>query len=371
MAVSKKERTPRQKTKRFWAIMGIYALVVLILMAIGLWFFWDYLAAFEASRPEGVIKAYMETATPEVLSAKDTKTLEAVDRTLQSEEAARKVIADSLQSPITYAKNTKLSDDSQLVYMILCGGKTIGKVTMTVEKTDDYDFQYWAVHSDEYDFSYLLGDSVSITVPEEFSVYADGVLLTKDYITESDIHYTSVEKYYKDYRLPTLCTYTTNPVLGTPVLTVKDAAGAEVAIDENTDLEQFLQNCSDQELADMNTFLEGYIPSYVDFISVTGGQGAMQRNLNNLKKWMVPNGELAKRMADTTAALLWVTDRRASVSAITLGRCLRLEEGRYLCDVTYVVDTRDHTGKVEVTNHIDLIVVATDAGLRAESMISH
>ena len=369
--MSKKIRTPRQKTKRFWKIMGIYCLVMLILMAIGLVFFWNYIAAFEASRPEGVIKAYMQTATPEVIATKDPATLEQIDPAIQSRESACQVIADSLGSGITYAKNTKLTNDTQLVYMLLSGGKTIGKVTLECEKTDGYGFQYWAVSQEEYDFSYLMGTSVSITVPEDFRVYADGNLLPESFITQRDIPYASMEKYYESYDLPTMCPYTTTPVLGTPALTVTDASGNPVVIDETTDLEQYMQNCSQEELTQLDAFLDGYIPSYVDFISVTGGQGAMQRNLNNLRSWMVPNGELAKRMADTTAALLWVTDRNASVSSITANRCVRLEEGRYLCDVTYVVDTRDHTGKVQVTNHIDLIVVETDKGLKAESMISH
>ena len=174
-----------------------------------------------------------------------------------------------------------------------------------------------------------------------------------------------------EYDLPTLCTYTAGPILGTPVLTVQDEEGNPVTIDENTDLQQYLKNCSQEELDGVKDFVADYVEAYMNFTSVTGGQGSMRRNLSKLQSYMVPDSKLSQRMEEAIVGLLWVTDRRADVNHIDIHRTLRLEEGRYVCDLTYVVDTRDFSGKKQSSTTITLIIVETENGLKAESMTTH
>ena len=368
--MSKKIYTEEQKRGRFWLWLAIVAEVFLILVVVGLAFLWQLMEAFEASRPQNAIEAYMEGVSAERLGGMDTTTIERVDANIQTPEECRKFIADALGN-ITYAKNTKLTNDTQMVYMILNSGKSIGRVTMTVVDTDDYGFEYWAVTQEEYDFSNLMGEAASITVPSEYRVYANGVLLDESYITQRDIHYSVLEEYYDKYDLPTMCTYTAGPILGETELAVTDPNGKAVIIDENTDMNQFLVTCTDEELEAVDSFVADYVQAYVDFTSVTGGQDYMYRNLNVLTGYMVPGSKLAQRMREAVAGLTWVTDRDAVVNNVELHHCLKLEEGRYACDLTYVVDTRDFSGAVQSSTSIKLIVVETENGLKAESMTTY
>ena len=75
-------------------------------------------------------------------------------------------------------------------------------------------------------------------------------------------------------------------------------------------------------------------------------------------------------MKEAMVGLIWVTDRNASVKELRVDMCLRLEEGRYLCDFTYVVDTNDFSGSVESVSHVEMVIVETAKGLRAESMVT-
>lgn len=367
--MSKRKLTRKQKNARFWLILAICAMVFLLLTGFGLMRFWDYMEAYEASRPQNAIESYMSAVTPQSVSALPDALPEGLDIRLQSEDAARQVIADSMDT-VSYAKNTKLSTDTKMVYMLLSRGKTVGQVAMTVVRTDEYGLEYWAVTEESCDFSRLLGQSASITVPEGYPVYVGGVLLDESYISESGIHYASVEEYYADYELPTMCTYTAGPVLGEIAFTVTDPEGVPVEIGPQTDMEQFLKNCTQEELDRVADFLDGFVQCYTDFTSVTGGQDAMQGNYKALSAYMVSGGKLAQRMKEAMAGLLWVTDRNASVSSVTVDRCLRLEEGRWLCDFTYVVDTRDFSGRVESVSSVQMVIVETQDGLKAESMIS-
>lgn len=354
---------------RFWLILAICSLVFLLLVGVGLVWFWDYMEAFEASRPQNAIQSYMADVTPEIIAQWEGAIPEGVDQNIQSQEAIQKAIVESMDT-ITYAKNTKLSTDEKMVYMLISRGKTVGQVAMTVVRTDDYGFEYWSVTEKSCNFSHLIGKTASITVPEDYTVYANGVALDESYITESDIQYASVEDYYAKYDLPTMCTYTAGPVMGKVTLTVTDTEGVPVEITKDTNMDKFLRNCTQQEVEALTQFVKGFAQKYTDYTSVTGGQTAMERNYNALAAYMVPGGKLAQRMREAIEGLVWVTDRNASVRSVTVNQCLRLEEGRWLCGFTYVVDTRTFNGKEEAINNVELIIVQTANGLRAESMTS-
>ena len=365
--IEKLERMFR-RTDRFWLILAVCALSFLVVVGIGLLIFWDFMAAYEISRPKNAIESFMADVTPAYISQIEDVLPEGIDYALQSEEEARKVIADSLGS-ISYAKNTKLSTEEKMVYMVLNSGKPVGQVAMTVVRSDGFGFDYWEVTEQTYDFSYLLCQPMDITVPEEFLVHANGVQLGESYITARDVQFESLEEYYAKYDLPTLCTYGVGPVMGELSLTVTDPAGEPVEITAETDMKQFLKNCTDEEVEALQDFLTKFVQRYTDFTSVTGGQGKMQRNYNQLVA-LISGNTLAQRMKEAMVGLIWVTDRNASVEEITLNMCLRLEEGRYLCDFTYVVDTNDFSGSVESTSRVEMVGVETKYGLKAESMVS-
>ena len=103
-----------QKRTRFWRILAICALSFVILAGFGLLLLWDYMAAYEASRPQNAIEQYMAGVTAQSISALPDVLPEACDLHIQSQKAARKVVADSIGS-ITYTRNTKLSTDSEMV----------------------------------------------------------------------------------------------------------------------------------------------------------------------------------------------------------------------------------------------------------------
>mgnify|MGYP007111732014 CR=1 FL=1 len=55
----------RKGASKFAIAMIIYAFVFLLLAGAGLSFFWDYMVAYEASRPKIAINAYMQGLTEE------------------------------------------------------------------------------------------------------------------------------------------------------------------------------------------------------------------------------------------------------------------------------------------------------------------
>ena len=86
--------------------MGIYAIVFLAAAALGLRVFWDFIGAYEASRPENTIDAYVSRLEGEEIAEGCAELVAMVDHDLQTEEECRQVILEAVSDGVTYAKKS-------------------------------------------------------------------------------------------------------------------------------------------------------------------------------------------------------------------------------------------------------------------------
>lgn len=350
-------------------VMAVYALLFLGLALFGLSRFWDYMAAYENSRPQKAIDAYMASLDIRHVQDGSGDLIAGVDSRLQSEEACREMIADALRGGITCARKLSECTDTKMVYMLLSGGKTIGKVTLEPLAADRYGFTPWAVSGDSFDLSFLMGQEVTVTVPYDHSVTVGGIPLTGDYITESGIPYPYLKDYYAHYAPPYMVTYRVPALLGTSEIQIADAMGNPVSAGEAGEESHGLNNCTQAQAAALEEITRDFVDSYVAFTSCANDDRT--GNYQRLIAYMVPGGTLAQRMYDALGGLKWVSDRNARILSVDINRQVRFLDGRYLCDVTYVVSAREQAGMAETTQNLRILFVDTEDGLRAESMISY
>jgi len=74
------------------------------------------------------------------------------------------------------------------------------------------------------------------------------------------------------------------------------------------------------------------------------------------------------RLFEAVEGLEFGQSQGNKVASITTHHQVRLAENKYLCDVTYEVDTIGHKGTVRLTTNAKIVVVQTEKGLKAESM---
>lgn len=352
--------------KRFVKGMVIYAIVFLLIAAAGLSVFWKFIDAYEQSRPINSVKAYVAQVTAEDMYEGSQALLDQIDSNIQSREEACQLIQDSVTQELSYAKKSGESSDDCQVYVLRSGKQVIGEFSITAGEKDRFGFRSWTVSEESFDFSHLLSDAVSITVPSDFSVSLNGCKLDDSYITESGIPYDALEAFYDDYTLPTMVTYTADSFLGNLSFQVLDRNGQPVEITDETDRNTLLPACSEQEIARLKPFVEGFLDKYVTFSS--SANDAVTMNFMQLKKYLVPNGELLQRLSTALDGLQWAQSKGDFIQNITLNQYVSLEEQRYLCDVTYIVATMGNKGTVETTNNLKLIILDTDSGLKVEAM---
>lgn len=358
------------RKKPFWKFligMLVYALVFLGAVHFGLRWFWGYMDAYEQSRPETAMNAYMEKVDVDYLCAGGVApVIDAIDLRIQSEEACLEYIKSTLTGDIRYACKMSECTEDKMVYMVLCGERGICKVTLTPQPADQYGFTRWMVASEEFDFSHIKSSTATITVPYDFSVCIGDACLDENYLIGERVNYPELEEYYDSYSPPYLVTYQSGAFLGELPFVVTNPQGVPVTIDADTDMTDFINNCSPEQNDRLESLVDTYIRKYVDFLSCTGND--LDRNYQNLIQYLVPDCELSKRFQAALAGMYWINDRHTTVTAITIDRRVDLGGGTYLCTATYEVDTHLLTGLDHEISNVHLMITETDDGLKVESM---
>lgn len=367
------ERTPRQKLRRsriiFAVCMVVYAAVALFGIYQGLGWFWDFIDAYEQSRPLNTVEAYIDQLTAEHICDLSGDLIAKIDHNVQPQEECRKILQEAVAGDITYAKKSSVSTDTSTVYVLRIGSQVIGSVTISVTDTDAYGFSRWAVSNEQFDLSYLIGGSYAVTVPSDYPVYINGTKLDEAYLTETGIRYTGLEGFYDDYTLPTMVSYAAGPFLGNPEMTVTDTAGNPVVIDENTDHNAFLGNCSDAEAASLTEFTNLFMERYIAF---TGSANKTSETAyHRLLKYVVSGSDLAIRMQKALDGLQFAQSRGDTIVGITINRMVNIGGGKYIVDITYQVDTTGRDGVIRTTNNARFVAVETSTGLRAETITTY
>lgn len=359
----------RRKRKGAFALgMVIYAVVFLGITAAGLRAFWNYMDAYEKSRPKNTVDQYVAELTPEDMISNCGDWTQKLDSTIQSDEAFAKTIQDSLTDKITYAKKSSASTETRQTYVLRCGKQVIGEMVISAYMPDRYGFTIWEVASESFDFSHLIGQDKSITVPDSYTVTANGAALSADYITESGIQHAALEEFYDDYEdLPTMVTYTAGSVLGELNLEVLDETGTKVENWEEADPSAVLNNCSAEESAMLQKYMGRFLDSYVTFCS-SANQSEGLNYVNLVRDFLIEGSELAHRLYTALDGLSFAQSYSDTIDEVIVNQVTRIDDTHYFCDVTYLVSTYGKAGKVQTTNNMKVMLVETNSGLRVETM---
>lgn len=362
-----------KKTKifsgKFLAGILIYAAIFLIVAAIGLGVFWKFIEAYEISRPKNTMKAYVEQLTPEQMAKKSDDLYATIDQHVQSRDQFDQVIRNAVTEKVSYAKKSSESSENRQVFVLRSGKAVIGKFTIEAGDEKTFGFRIWEVTDAEFDFSYLMGEPVSVTVPSEYQVSVNGNVLDESYITASGIEYTALEGFYDDYQLPTMVTYSASNFLGEATVQITDQEGNPVDITPETDMNALLPTCTAQEATDIGAFANEFVRLWVNFSGSTKGTAVF--NYYQIKNILSSDGELSERLRSAIEGLAFGQTKGAKIKEVTINRIVPLGEGSHMCDLTYLVSTTGKKGPVDTTSNMRLILVTEEGVYKLKSMESY
>lgn len=376
------KKTKKKSGRWFFLGMFLYALVFLGAAAYGLHWVWGELVALEEKEvyKEQVtgnpIDDYMSQLTLDhVLDGAVPAVYATLNQDVQTEEECREMLASYLTGEFTRAKVLEMgqtSESTEIRYDIYCGTHKVGRVTTSSHEEERYGFTVWEVTEESFDLTNLvlkeemMGQVFTVTVPHDHTVSVNGVVLDESYIIESGKQYEVLKEFYEDYELPHIVTYQAGPFMGDVEPVITNPAGEVVTIDENTDWNSFVDNCSEEEITQIQDFLEDFLASYVKFTSSRDNRFTAYRDVIT---YMVKNGALADRMYRALDGLQYNHIRNAYLLSVTQHHCVNIGNDRYMVDLTYVSNVDKYAGYYEETINLKVILLNTKDGLRAEAML--
>ena len=350
-----------KKSGRFYFLfLLVYILIVLGVIAFFMTKVWGFAEEYEAARPAHTMDAYVEDLNQNLWNDQVAQTIADMPHEVQSDEECAQVVKNMLSAGISYARTASTGSADSINYALRCGDKAIGKVTLIEDSSladqVKYDMLPWIVSSEEFDFTGLYS-SVEVTVPKSYTVMLNGTALGSEYIIEDDIQFDLLKDYYSSYpKLPVMVTYRYEHIIGELEPVILDDHGNEVLIDESRGQEQFLNNCSDAELAKLTDFTERFAERYQSYNAGIGDDPATVY-VNRLAGYIMPGSDLEFRMKAAQDGLGWAHTNSINIEYTILNSAVSFGEGVYLCDYSSAFTTKGINGTQDFENNIKMIVI--------------
>ncbi len=341
-----------KRRSRLPLVMLIIAVLFLAATAAALQQFYKYLAAYEESRPAGVVDRYLAAMTDADVDTLSRDTVSALNPDLMPEEDSFAMIRELVYSA-SPVRSRSAGDGDDLYYLLRADGVTLGKLRLTDQGDGAFGFPNYTVTPCDFDFSFLCS-SKEVTVPESWTVLCNGVALGPDRIVKDSIPFALLEEFYGDeaLSLPCMCTYNTGLYLVEPEIRVTDPSGETV--DTLTE-ERFTDNCSPEDREELTELADRFLRAYILYSSNVDGN--YSGNYFRMAEMIVPGSTLQKRMRYAVAGLTWAGSRGEELQSVEYRHFMDLGNGYYLCDLSYDNASLGVRGWVTTTNNLKLVMV--------------
>ncbi len=166
----------------FWRIYAVLTVVLAAAVFIGLWLFWKYIAAYEASQPIHAAEAYAASLTEEALSRVLAESIADRPSPFESAEDVRRACGEALCALTLDVQKMGGGADAPH-FALLWKDRRVGEITLTEDTKDKYGFPIWKV-VDSTLFADALASgrhSVRVSAPEVCDVFVNGVRLEEEY----------------------------------------------------------------------------------------------------------------------------------------------------------------------------------------------
>lgn len=360
----------KKRSGSFAAGALIYASVFLLAAVIGWIVLWNFMEAYEQSRPKNTLNDYIGSLSAETMLQNSGDLLQRVDSNLQSEAECGEMIRKMTEGKLRYTKDGQKSSETEQGYFLMAGKQKIGSFTLKAGEPGAFGMTPWKIVNAVYNFDGLLGEPVSVTVPSDYSVSVNGYTLDDSYCTARGIRYALFGDFYESYdQLPTMKTYTVQNYLDSVSVEVRDPAGNPVEMTEPMDWEAGLPECTDAKVTAKDNFIQDFVGRYVAFSGSSAGTA--RGNFGYLRQLLVPGGNLSQRLATALDGLQFGQSVMDKIVDIQIHHRIPLGGDRYLYDITYLVDTTGKKGVVQTTNNMKVIIAEMNGSLYAEAMASY
>ena len=349
---------------RFILGLLIYIFIFVVLAAVALWIFWQYLTAFEESRLTTALNDYLESCSEGTLSYPWGLALGKLDAA--SDGSDNRAWAQDMIRNATLREQIGSGSEEKTYALFDENGNCFETVTFRqTGETDRWGFTGWKVVNEIVNLDPYIS-TVSVVVPEEYSVKIDGEVLDSAFIAEKDIPFEELkpfEEYIKP--IPVKVRYRYGPVLGAGEITVLDPEGQQVPEELQTEY-HYLDTASAEDRARVQDFAERWLAAYLPYADDLNHSG--MGYFMGVYQLIIPGGELEARLRQAQDGFDYGNVQKIDILSVDMNCCTDLGNERYFTDFSYHIRTYGLHDPTEETYRMRLLVREEFGGLRAEQM---
>lgn len=322
----------KPKTHYFRTFLILWLGLLSIAISFALGYFYDFLdsyeTAYQASLPyhtmDGIMQSFYDMDMDTVYKM---QTDLPVITKFETEETVKLYMSDLLEGKtLSYEKTSYYSEDFP-EYQILADGYVVATVSLRKSQTDhlEYDFPVWYVSS--FTFYTQPLEYFHIEVPENFTVYVNGIELDDEYYVSR----TSPEEnmFVEPYQtLPDIKTYQGDGLYASPTVTAVNSFGTEyVVLPEETTgnyIIPFPTDCPDAEA--MKAYASEVVSVYANFVSDDTPDNA-------LDPYFPEDSTLLPLIKANTSRQYYTSHQTPEIQNIEIKEFIAYNEDVYYCEV--------------------------------------
>lgn len=322
----------KPKTHYFRTFLIIWLGLLSIAIAFALGYFYDFLDAYEtayqSSRPfhmmDGIMQSFYDMDMDTVYKM---QTDLPVITEFETEDTVKLYMADLLEGKtLSYKEDSDYNEDFP-EYQILADGYVVATVSLRKSQTDHlaYDFPVWYVSA--FTFYTQPLEDFHIEAPENFTVYVNGVELSRDYYVSR----TSPEEnmFVEPYQtLPDIETYQGDGLYAVPTVTAVNNFGTEYIIlpEESTGnyIIPYPADCPDADA--MKEYAIETVSTYANFVSADTPDNA-------LDPYFPADSTLLPLIKANTSRQYYTSHRTPEIQNVEIKEFIAYSEDVYYCEV--------------------------------------
>lgn len=289
-----------EKKSHFLRNMVIYSFFMAALIGVGLYFFWHFIAAYEASLPNAVLAEYENDRLQRDFQNYLSEYAKTRSTAFQSEEELYEIALGDLNlSGMKLKKDAQASSDEIPAYAVRLDKDRIGTVTLKRMALDGMSFgmRGYAVDQVSFDYDPIRSGTCIVTAPKEAQISVNGVLLTGE--NAEVVNVRSIFSQLTEGYLEIEDVKYAFPYVGTPNLTASGKSDCTYPMESTSSGVYVVKehgNVSAYEGLEQEA--KNFVQDYVVYLSGSGSYGQVLTHI-------LPDTSFRERIVSTIGGSLW------------------------------------------------------------------
>lgn len=224
----------------------------------------------------------------------------------------------------------------------------------------------------EYVYPLVIKETLSynITAPKEAKVYINGILLTEEYIENSEVYYTGFDNLVTYTQMPPLNRYLVENLYSEPNIECYGEDGLTLEKIEASDKKNIIYHYSESEKlkADYEQYALGFAKVYINF--TTNATGDIWGYFPTLNAYLIQDSVLQTRLKSAIPSLYWVMGSTLEYNYLYVTDFRPISETCFTCQMSFSATQKTYYETKTLEDSFELVFMLYNNKWRVADMLS-